>query len=137
MDHAGFGHRIAYVSLFPCSTLDMSYCFFNLDIALYLNKQKPVHAFFPPSLSLDGSLRAYLPKNVPLECFLKVIQCTNMDLIIWCKFPWYMVILIWPVCIVVISRFSEYIYSHSIAVSVNLVPAEKFFLNMTWKPQVV
>lgn len=77
------------------------------------------------------------PKMCHLNGFLKVIQCTNIDLIIWCKFPWYMVILIWPVCIVIISRFSEFVYSHSIAVSVNLVSAEKFFLNMTWKPQVV
>lgn len=44
------------------------YCFLNLDIAFYLDKQKPLHAFFPP-LSLDGSLRAYLPKNVPLGWF--------------------------------------------------------------------
>lgn len=137
MDHAGFGHRIAYVSLFPCSTLDISYCFFNPDIALYLNKQKPVHAFFPLHFLWMGVSGHTYPKMCHLSGFLKVIQCTNMDLIIWCKFPWYVVILIWPVCIVVISRFSEYIYSHSIAVSVNLVSAEKFFLNMTWKPQVV
>lgn len=47
----------------------LCYCFLNLGIAFYLNKWKPVHAFFPPSLSLDGCLRGYLPKNVPLEWF--------------------------------------------------------------------
>lgn len=45
------------------------------------------------------------PKMYHLSGFLKVTQGTNMDLIIWCKFPWYMVILIWPVCTVIISPF--------------------------------
>lgn len=114
------------------------YCFLNLDIAFYLDKQKPLHAFFPPLHFLWMGVSGHThPKMYHLGGFLEVIQCTNMDLIIWCKFPWYMVILIWPVCIVIISLTSEFVYAPSIAVSVNLVSAEKFFLNVTWKPQVM
>lgn len=35
-----------------------------------------------------------------------------------------MVVLICPVCIVIIPLFSEFVYAHSIAVSVNLVSAK-------------
>lgn len=108
------------------------YCFLNLDIAFYLNNQKPVHAFSPLHFLWVGVSGHTFPKVCHWSGFLTVMQCINMDLIIWCKFPWYMVILTCPVCIVIMSPFSEFVDAHSIALRVNLVSAEKFLLSMTW-----
>lgn len=87
------------------------YCFLKLNIAfyffidLYMSKQN-LCVFFFPILSLDGSLGVNLPKTYHFDgSILKVIQCTSVNVIIWYKFSWYMVMLIRQFCIVIIYIF--------------------------------